>query len=150
MSHRTYSPLALLAALLLFAPAARGETVVVNVFNYDYSVNIPGQPIVDPVIHIGDTIQWRMWATSSIYHTSTSCDHMSEYWLSPRLFNAGQTFDHTFTHEGVFGYYCEPHGFDMGNGLGGGMSGTITVIAPAPAGVALMVGLLPLATRRRR
>ena len=37
--------------------------------------------------------------------------------------NAGNTFDHTFTHSGTFEYYCGFHGVDNGNGTAGGMSG---------------------------
>ena len=33
-------------------------TVTVHVFNFDFSTNPQGQPIVDPTIHVGDTIHW--------------------------------------------------------------------------------------------
>src|SRR5262249_32954296 len=46
------------------------------------------------------------------------------------LFGPGPTFDHKFTHAGVITYYCNIHGFDVGDGTAEGMVGQITVIAP--------------------
>ena len=40
------------------SPDAGGDTIDVYVFNFDFSMNPPGQPIVDPVITVGDTVRW--------------------------------------------------------------------------------------------
>ncbi len=57
----------------------------------------------------------------------------------------GDTFSHTFTNVGVFNYYCDIHGFDLGNGQVSGMSGSVTVQPAAiPAPPALLMGLIGL------
>ncbi len=115
-------------AAALAAPAS-ADTVIVNVLGHDFSINPPGDlNIQDALIHVGDTIRWNFTAP---FHTTTSCTGTSEQWDSSIVFNLPFTYDHTFTHTGVFHYYCGIHGFDNGDGTAGGMSGTITVMGTA-------------------
>jgi plastocyanin len=107
--------------LFAFGNAA---TVNVYVYNFAFSTDSTHQQIINPTIQVGDTIHW-VWDAG--IHCTTACAGMTENWGSGML-SQGQTFDHTFTKVGVFGYYCCLHGFDMGNGTGGGMAGTVTVI----------------------
>ncbi len=135
------------ASLLAAAVAARADIITVHIYSFDFSVNPQGQPVVDPVINVGDTIRWLWDATP---HTTTSVQGIPEQWNS--FFQPlGATFDHTFTNTGVFWYYCIPHGFDRGDGTAGGMSGTITVVPSPAAGLPVMgLGALALGRRRRR
>ena len=135
------------AASILLATAADAAIVVVHVFNMDYSINPQGQPIVDPVINVGDTVRWLF---DAFPHTTTSVQGQAEQWNS--FFVAqGETFDHTFTTVGTFHYFCVPHGFDRGDGTAGGMAGTVTVLVPAPATTAVLgCAAAGFAARRRR
>ena len=102
------------------------STVTVHVFNFDFSTNPKGQPIVDPTIHVGDTVHW-VWDEG--FHSTTSVAGQAESWDSGSLATAPNvSFDHTFTHSGTFTYYCTIHGHDLGNGTASGMAGTITVL----------------------
>jgi prepilin-type N-terminal cleavage/methylation domain-containing protein len=112
-------------------------TVTIDVFNNDFG-NAALFQHIDPVINVGDTVRWN-WVAGS--HSTTSVTGSLEQWNSmdhtPTF-----TFDHTFTHVGMFAYYCDIHGFDNGNGTAGGMSGRVTVMpVPEPASVLLVVGL---------
>lgn len=102
-------------------------TVTVHVFDFDFSTNPSGRPVVDPVIYLGDTVHW-VWDDGM--HSTTSAGSQAESWNSG-VHTPSFSFDHTFTHVGVFAYYCTVHGFDNGNGTAGGMSGTITVLSNA-------------------
>jgi hypothetical protein len=133
----------LLGALFLI-PSARAVIVPVYVFTDDYSINQPPGPIVDPVINLGDTIEWRWLADK---HSATSVAGSPEVFNSGVL-SAGFTFQHTFTHLGTFWYYCLVHGVDNGNGTASGMAGTVTVV-PEPASI-LGLGLAALAAFRVR
>lgn len=153
MSLRLVVAAALVGAL---APSvARADTVVVYAYNFDFSINPPGQPIVDAVINPGDTVRWVMWQTSPIFHTTTAVLASPEQWASPRLFNQGQFYEHTFNTPGVFWYFCEPHATDNtirnpnANPPATGMVGTVTVL-PAPGAVAFGAGAMLLGARRRR
>ena len=117
------------AALLAFALPARAETLDVYVYSFEFSVNPEGQPVVDAVITVGDTVRWVQQEGN---HTTTSVAGIVESWDGP-LSSTSPTFSHTFTHTGTFWYYCQPHGFDNGDQTAGGMSGTITVL-PAGSG----------------
>jgi plastocyanin len=111
-------------------------TVTVHIFNFDFSENPQGQPIVDPTIHVGDTVHW-VWDQG--FHSTTSVAGIAETWNSGNQTGPGPTFDHTFTHVGTFAYFCDIHGQDNGNGTAGGMSGTITVVAnPTLTGIMVM------------
>ena len=121
---RRFAPLAFMACLLVWlAVPAVANTVTVHVFNFNFSINPKGQTIVDPTINVGDTIHW-VWDEGT--HSTTSVSGSVETWDSTIL-GAGSTFDHTFTHAGVFVFYCKVHGADNGNGTASGMSGTVTV-----------------------
>lgn len=116
-----------LAMFVLFSTAVsvHATTVTVHMFNFDFSTDGSHQMIVDPTIRVGDTIHW---VNDQGLHCSISCAGQTESWASPLLTMQGQSFDHTFTKPGVFGYFCCQHGFDKGDGTGGGMAGTITVL----------------------
>src|SRR4051794_22539301 len=103
--HRAGSP-RLLAGMDLLEDRTLLAKITVHIFNFDFSANPEGQPIVDPTIHIGDTIHWVLDAGS---HTTTSVLGSAEAWNSGTMM-VGATFDHTFTHSGVFAYYCGFHG----------------------------------------
>jgi len=137
------------AALFGLASAsASADIILVHIFNFDYSINPEGEPIEDPIINIGDTIRWIL---DEGHHTVTSVQGIPEVFDSGMMTDKGQTFEHTFTNVGTWWYYCEPHGFDNGNGTASGMAGTVTVQVPEPSTVvALAAGGLLLLKRRRR
>ena len=118
----------LLSALPL-AGLARADVVDVYVYSFDFSLNPTGQPVVDAVITVGDTVRW-VWLEGN--HTTTSVLGIAEQW-NAEIDSSHPTFSHTFTTLGVFHYYCLPHGFDNGDQTAGGMAGTITVL-PAGSG----------------
>jgi plastocyanin len=128
-------------------PLARAETVEVRVFDFEFSAAPVGEPILDPTINVGDTIRW-VWEEG--LHNVISVVGIAESWASPLSSQVGFTFEHTFSQEGVFPYYCKVHGFDNGDGTAGGMAGIITVV-PEPtvgllAGAVAAIGLI----RRKR
>lgn len=128
------------------ASHATAAVVVVYVFEFDFSTNLPGDPITDPTINVGDTVRWS-WLDD--HHTTTAALHQADYWRSD-LFDTGDSFEYTFVTPGVFWYYCEPHGFDKGDGTAAGMAGTITVV-PSPGGALLIAaGVVPAMVRRCR
>lgn len=116
----------LAVAILFMVTACRADTVDVFVFNNAFSMNQPGQPIAHPVIAVGDTVRW-VWLQGN--HTTTSVAGDFEIWDAP-INSSSPSFSYTFTEPGVHWYYCIPHGFDNGDGTAGGMSGTVTVLAP--------------------
>ena len=134
-----------LLALGFVAPCVRGETITVNVFSFDFSTGMPTDPIVDPIINVGDTVRWRFL---SAFHSSTSVFGIAEQWDSGFILAPDATYDHMFTHAGRFEYYCLPHGMDNGDGTAGGMSGVITVV-PAPGAAGLLVVAGVMSARRR-
>jgi len=87
------------------------------------SVFTPSAVTIQP----GDTVHW-VWDGGN--HSTTSVAGSAETWDSG-VHTPGFSFDHTFAQSGTFSYFCSVHGFDRGNGSAGGMSGTITVSAPA-------------------
>ena len=99
-------------------------TQTVHVFNFEYSINPVGGPIEDATINVGDTIHWQ-WDSGA--HSVTSVGGSVETYDSGILFPP-DSFDYTFTQQGVFTYYCTLHGFDNGDGTAVGMAGTITVV----------------------
>ncbi|TVQ63112.1 MAG: hypothetical protein EA379_04445 [Phycisphaerales bacterium] len=99
-------------AAVIAAFSARAATVEVYVFNNEFSMNPPGQPVADPVISMGDTVRW-VWIQGN--HTTTSVSGSLEQWNS-NINSSNQTFEHTFTNVGTWWYYCIPHGFDNGTG----------------------------------
>ncbi len=114
------------AIVMMLSPkSVSAATVDVYVYNNAFSINPPGQPIVDPVITVGDTVRW-IWVQGS--HTTTSVAGSLEVWDAP-INSMNQSFTHTFTHVGTWWYYCQPHGFDNGDGTASGMAGTVTVVA---------------------
>src|SRR5947209_2123702 len=123
----------------------QASTQQVHVFDFDYSTSPAGQPIMDATVNVGDTVHW-VWDTG--FHDVQSVIGSIESFNSA-VVGPGSTFDHTFTHAGVYHYYCTIHGFDAGNGTAGGMAGTITVLAPEPGAALAMLALIPLMARRR-
>lgn len=138
----------LAAGSLAISATSQAAIVDVNVFDFDFSINAPGQTVVDAVIGVGDTVRWVFLAD---FHTTTSVVGSSEDWDSGMLMS-GDMFSYSFSQAGTYTYYCQFHGFDNGNGTAGGMAGTVTVNpVPEPASViALAAGVGVLAQRRRR
>ncbi len=136
-----------LAALACGAPAQAGNTVDVYVFDFDVSINLPGGPIVDPLIFAGDTIRW-VWVDD--FHNVVATVGQTEFWESD-VFGAGDTFVYQFDTPGVYQYYCAPHGHDVGDGTYEGMGGSVTVLAvPGPSAIAVLAAPAGWALRRRR
>jgi spore coat protein A len=128
---------AAMAAVIAITATVSAQTVDVYVYSFDFSVNPPGQPVVDPVIGVGQTVRW-VWLEGN--HTTTSVAGIPEQW-DASLGQSSPTFSHTFTHVGTFWYYCRPHGFDNGDQTAGGMSGTITVLPAGSGACCLPSGL---------
>jgi plastocyanin len=124
----------------LAALPAWGATVQVQVFDSEFSP--------DPTINVGDTVRW-VW-NSFTAHNVRSVSGAPEVFDSGHFAGDEHTFEHTFTKVGVVNYYCDLHGFDLGNGTAGGMAGRITVV-PEPAMVTMLLpGAVLLARRGRR
>ncbi|MCI0675833.1 MAG: DNRLRE domain-containing protein [Phycisphaerales bacterium] len=132
------SLLCLVLAVFAVVPNSRAQAAVIDVYVYsfEFSINPEGQPVVDPVITVGDTIQW-IWQEGN--HTTTSVVGSIEQWNAD-IDSGSPTFQHTFTNTGTFWYYCIPHGFDNGDGTSGGMAGTVTVLAPGTGACCLSNG----------
>jgi plastocyanin len=75
-------------------------------------------------IDAGQPVCWT-WSGTSVPHT-VHADDGSFTTGSPATQN---TFQHTFTTPGTFGYYCQVHG-----SLTGGMRGTVVVLDPSGGG----------------
>jgi len=100
----------IMAALLVLAGRTGAATIDVYVYSFDFSINPNGQPIVDPVITVGDSIRW-VWQEGN--HTTTSVAGIPEVW-NANISSGSPTFSHTFTNIGTWHFYCIPHGFDNG------------------------------------
>ncbi len=120
----------------LGASPAAAAIDTVYVYSFDFSVNPQGGPVVDAVITVGDSIRWVRQEGN---HTTTSVAGSSESWNAP-LNNNDLTFTRAFSVTGTFFYYCQPHGFDNGDGTAGGMSGTITVLPAGTGACCLTTG----------
>jgi hypothetical protein len=134
-----------IAGLPLVPDLAVQPDAVVDVFDFDFG-NAATQQHVDPTIPVGGTVRWH-WVNG--LHSSTSVQGIAESWDSGDQTDGD--FDHTFTQAGDFPYYCDQHGFDLGNGTAGGMSGIVHVSAPEPSATLLggVAGCAVLALRRR-
>lgn len=117
--------LVLFGALTLMA-GAYAKTVTVYIYNFNFTTDQTLQRVITPVIKVGDKIHW---VNVNGFHCTNSCTGLQESWASGSMGN-GATFDHTFTHAGVYNYYCCIHGSDNGNGTYTGMGGRIIVIKP--------------------
>src|ERR1043165_9543966 len=99
------------ALAALTSASAHAAIVNVNVFNFDFSVNQPGEPIVDAVVNVGDRVDWYFIDGG---HSVTSVGGIPEVFYSGIVEDSGVTFYHTFTEVGTWWYYCIAHGSDMG------------------------------------
>lgn len=133
---RLFSTIIALALIACTTSASRGAIIDVYVYSFDFSVNPNGQPIVDAVITVGDTVRW-VWQEGN--HTTTSVEGIPEQWDAP-ITSGSPNFSHTFTNVGTWHYYCIPHGFDNGDQTAGGMSGTVTVLSAGPGACCLPGG----------
>lgn len=111
-------------------------------FDFDFGNAATGVHI-DPTINLGDTVEWH-WING--FHSVTSVSGIAESFNS-QLQAPNFTFQHTFTHTGTFWYYCTAHGFDLGGGTAGGMSGKVNVV-PEPASL-MGLGIAALAALRK-
>ncbi len=101
--------------LVTLAPASVAQTTV-NVVINSYSFN-PASITV--VIGVNNTVTWTNQQTG-VPHTVTSDDGT---WGSATL-TTGQSFTHTFTAPGTFGYHCSIHTY---------MKGTVIVLSSGQA-----------------
>jgi plastocyanin len=116
---------AVIAAFVAFAahaaPALAANTVTVDVGGTGLTFNQP-QVTINP----GDTIHW-VW--QGVHHSVTSgalAPNANGTFDSGVQNSLGATFDQTFTHPGVYHYFCQIH-------WALGMVGTIVVSGAAPA-----------------
>ncbi len=109
-------------------PARAAKTYDVKIANYAFApANVS--------IRLGDVVRWS-WTGTDTNHSVTSTNGQAEQFEShPGLkigeitkAPAGGSFSHTFTHEGVFTYFCRVHP---------GMTGKVTV-GPAPVRVRIV------------
>lgn len=126
--------------------AARGDVIIVYVYDHDFSIHAPPGPVEDPVIMVGDTIRW-VWLNDG--HNVLSVEASTEQ-FGTNIEDTGYFFEYTFNNPGVFWYYCQPHGNDNGDGTAAGMAGYITVVAPAPGAVCPIVLIAGFGVVRRR
>ncbi len=92
----------------------------VNVQDFQFNPNVVN-------ISQGDLVKW-VW-TGAIAHTSTSDASSGASSWNSGLFNNGSTYNSPLLPEGVYPYYCIPHGAPGGVG----MSGSIHVLPPCNA-----------------
>ena len=78
---RYSAPLSALACVTAasLASTAAAEIYVVNVFNFDFSINQRGEEIVDVTINLGDTVRWHFIDSG---HSTTSVVGIPESWNS--------------------------------------------------------------------
>src|SRR6266498_3557539 len=98
------------AILAVWLIASTKAQVIVHVYDLDFSLNPKGEPVVDPVISVGDTVRW-VWDEG--FHSTTSAAGQSLLWDSGNHLPEFH-FDFTFTQPGSFKYFCDFHGFDLG------------------------------------
>jgi plastocyanin len=128
----------ILSVCLFTGPASAQTTINLDVFNFDFG-NAASGTHMNPTIHVGDTVDWQ-WVSG--FHSVTSVAGQQD------PFNSGDhsptfSFSHTFHTTGTFWYYCDIHGFDMGNGIAGGMSGRIAVMpVPEPTAMLAVAGIV--------
>ena len=132
--------------VMVMATPARAATTDVSVANFAFT---PRTVQIAP----GDTVRWT-FAGPDTDHTSTSDSGQAETWESdPGVPSPnhlpGDTFPHTFTTPGQYGYFCRVHPY---------MRGTVTVGAtsgggqqPPPADTTgPRIGTPRVSVRRRR
>ena len=102
------------AAVLVALPThpAAAATAAVTIQNFAFT---PQTLTVAP----GTTVTWTMKDSPPTKHTVTSYDGS---WGSPDL-SLNQTYSHTFSSPGTYGYHCNIHSY---------MTGTITVSGATP------------------
>ena len=101
---------AALAASLTLAALCHAAVVTVYVFSFEFTTDPTLTTQVDPVIQLGDTIQWE-WV--DLGHNVLSVSGSLEAFDSGFPVEIGATFDHTFTQLGTHWYYCVPHAFEI-------------------------------------
>jgi len=127
----------LLGAITFLATGlVQGAITEVRVYDFDFSANAKGGPVVNPVIDVNDTIRW-VWDEG--FHSTTSAGGQGLPWDSGD-FSPVHQFEFTFSQTGTFNYFCDIHGQDLGGGNVSGMAGFITVV-PEPAAGATLAGL---------
>jgi spore coat protein A len=126
----------LILALIQMSFLSPGAIVDVYVYNNEFSINLPGNPIVPATIVEGDTIRW-VWVQGG--HTTTAVIGSPEQWDMP-INSSNTSYVRQFNSQGVFTYYCIPHGNDNGDGTASGMSSAITVLAAGNGACCLTSG----------
>jgi plastocyanin len=128
----------LLVCCLLAGPASAQTTFNLDVFNLDFGNATTGTHM-DPTIHVGDTVDWHWVAgTHSVTSVAGQTDPFNSGDQSPTF-----SFTHTFNTAGTYWYYCDIHGFDVGNGTATGMSGRVFVTpVPEPTAILVVAGVV--------
>ncbi|HRP62280.1 MAG TPA: DNRLRE domain-containing protein [Phycisphaerales bacterium] len=125
-------------AMLVVCSVSQAEMVDVYVYNNQFSLNQPGQPVVSHItISQGDTVRW-VWLQGN--HTTTSVTGSLDRWNAP-INSSNTQFTKVFNNQGIFVYYCIPHGTDNGDGTASGMHGSITVLPLGPGACCLGGGM---------
>ncbi|MFZ9881833.1 MAG: hypothetical protein ACO3QC_10575, partial [Phycisphaerales bacterium] len=112
--------------LLAFAVVGRALAATVDVYAYNtqFSLNLPGEPVVTRArIFAGDSVRW-VWLQGN--HRTVAAIGSSEQWNAP-LDSQSPTYTRQFNNPGVFWYRCDPHGIDNGDGTTSEMYGIVEV-----------------------
>ena len=138
-----FRSIALPLLLLLGLQTLKAATITVYTYNTEFSLNQPGEPIVNQItINAGDVVLWQ-WLQGN--HTTTAVAASTEQWDAP-LSSSAQTFSRQFNTPGTYWYYCIPHGVDNGDGTASGMAGSITVLASGSGACCLPNGTCSITT----
>jgi hypothetical protein len=112
------------------ATRTNAATTTVYVISFDFIAASGGQ--TNPTINLGDTVTW-VWSNG--HHSATAAPGQLESWDSgQQTAGSGATnFSHTFSHLGVYYYYCTVHSRSTGCRMVapniGNMTGTVTVVS---------------------
>ena len=131
MKRTTATSILVLALVsLLWATGAMAATTTVYITSFQF-INASGVQ-TNPTINLGDTVTW-VWTNG--HHSATATPGQLESWDSgAQMAGAAATnYSHTFTHLGVYNYYCTVHsqstGCRMASPVIGMMTGSVTVVS---------------------
>ncbi len=123
------SVLAAMFLAILHTAGVMAATNTIYIFSFNFGA-LPNTHI-DPVINLGDTVTW-VWTNG--HHSTTAAPGQLESWDSgQQTFGTATNYSHTFTHLGVYNYYCTVHSQSTGcrqvAPIIGTMTGSVTVVS---------------------